>query len=164
MHALRRFIEQQMEDNGWTQSDLVRQSGLSKQHLSKMLNDDRERLTRLPSEDTLLGLAQGLRVPLTVVVLRAAQACGVPVDVTEVEVGSARALTTDQLLSEVRRRIDAGEARDGTATNRAGGAGDNVHHLDPPRPPTMAEIESGQAAAFRRRRRPKDGPTGDSHT
>src|SRR5687768_13420325 len=109
-----------MEDNGWTQSDLVRQSGLSKQHLSKMLSDERERLPRLPTQDTLLGLSRGLRVPLNTVVLRAAQACGVPVDVTEVEVSSARSLSTDQLLAEVRRRIDEAGDADGTATNRAG--------------------------------------------
>lgn len=155
MHALRRFIEQQLEDNGWTQSDLVRQSGLSKQHLSKMLNDDRDKLARLPTEETLLGLAQGLRVPLNAVVLRAAQACGVPVDVTEVEVSSARALSTDQLLAEVRRRIRVVEASDGTAKSRAGDAGAKVHRL--PKAPTMDEIDSGKAAAHRTR--PK-GPKG----
>lgn len=149
MHALRRFIEQQLEDNGWTPADLTRQSGLSKQHLSKMLNDDRDKLARLPTEETLLGLAKGLRVPLNTVVLRAAQACGVPVDVTEVEVSSARTLSTDHLLAEVRRRIEAAEVRDGTAKKRAGGAGASVHAL--PKPPTMDEIESGQAAAHRTR-------------
>ena len=162
MHALRRFIEQQLEDNGWTQSDLVRQSGLSKQHLSKMLNDDRDKLARLPSEDTLLGLAKGLRVPLNTVVLRAAQACGVPVDVTEVEVSSARALSTDQLLAEVRRRIESAGASDGTAKTRAGDAGAQVHQL--PKPPTMEEIQSGQAAAHRTRPKGPRSPRGDEQS
>lgn len=155
MHALRRFIEQQLEDSGWTSADLARRSGLSKQHISKMLNDNRDKLARLPTEETLLGLSKGLGVPLNTVVLRAAQACGVPVDVTEVEVSTARALTTEQLLAEVRRRIEAGAA-DGTAKKRAGDAGAEIHHL--PKPPTMAEIEAGQAAAHRTR--PK-GPKGD---
>lgn len=133
MHALRRFIDEQLEVNGWTQADLVRQSGLSKQHLSKMLADDRDRLPRLPTEATLLGLARGLRVPLNVVVLRAAQACGVPVDVTQVEVGSPRALSTEQLLGEVRRRIDLGGAGDGRNATPIGPADgpDNVTELRP---------------------------------
>lgn len=155
MNALRRFIEQQLEDNGWTQSDLVRQSGLSKQHLSKMLNDERDKLARLPTEETLLGLSKGLRVPLNTVVLRAAQACGVPVDVTEVEVSSAKALSTDQLLAEVRRRIETGAA-DGTAKKRAGDAGAQIHQM--PKAPTMEEIADGRAAAHRTRPKGGKGP------
>lgn len=163
MHALRRFIEQQMEDNGWTPTDLVRQSGLSKQHLSKMLNDDRDALPRLPSEQTLLGLAKGLRVPLNTVVLTAARACGVPVDVTEVEVSSPRALSTDQLLAEVRRRIE-GEASDGTATKRAGGAGDNVHQMPGrKRLPSPEEIAAGLDDPSRMVAK-KIRPKGDRHT
>ena len=158
MHALRRFIEQQLEENGWTTADLVRQSGLSKQHLSKMLNDDRDRLARLPNEETLLGLSKGLRVPLTTVVLKAAQACGVPVDVTEVEVVSPRALTTEQLLGEVRRRIEGGVADDAAPTSKAGRAGSNVTKM--PTPPTMDDINEGRAAAHRTRRHRRDSNGG----
>lgn len=159
MHALRSFIEQQLEENGWTASDLARQSGLSKQHVSKMLNDDRERLVRLPTEETLLGLSQGLRVPLTTVVLRAAQACGVPVDVTEVEVASPRSLTTEQLLAEIRRRIEGGVA-DAAPTSEAGQAGHNVRRM--PTPPTEEDFRMGRAAAQRMSTKP--GKPGERRT
>jgi glycosyltransferase involved in cell wall biosynthesis len=92
-------------------------------------------------------------VPLNTIVLKAAQACGVPIDVTEVAVASPRALSTDQLLEEVRRRIEGGVA-DAAATNEAGQAGSNVKDL--PKPPTMDDINEGRAAAHRTRRR-RDG-------
>lgn len=168
MHALSRFIEEQLEVNGWTQADLVRQSGLSKQHLSKMLADDRDRLPRLPTEATLLGLARGLRVPLNVVVLRAAQACGVPVDVTQVEVGSPRAMSTDQLLAEVRRRIELGGAGDGRDTASIGPADgpDNVRPLPerpsaPPIPKDVAAHIEDQPSEGRRRRKAQDDSATD---
>lgn len=123
MHALRAFIEDQMQRNQWTQADLSRQSGLSRQHLSKMLADSREQLPQLPDRSTLLALAKGLHVAPSVVVLRAAMACGIPVEVTEVEVPSASALTTDQLLAEVRRRIEVGSDERSAPNKEAGQAG-----------------------------------------
>lgn len=138
MHALRAFIEDQMQRNQWTQADLSRQSGLSRQHLSKMLADSREQLPQLPDRSTLLALANGLHVAPSVVVLRAAMACGIPVEVTEVEVPSASALSTDQLLAEVRRRIEVGSDERAAPIKGAGQAG---HRPDIHTPTAAIELK-----------------------
>lgn len=126
MHELRAFIESQMEKNRWTQADIAAQSGLSKQHISKMLKDERDVLPQLPDRDTLVALGRGLRVPVSAVVLRAAKACGVPVDVTEIAVPAAGELTDSQLLAEVARRL---EARDDSASSTEPDGADNVSGL-----------------------------------
>jgi transcriptional regulator with XRE-family HTH domain len=154
MHPFRAYIEDQLGRNQWTQADLARQSGLSKQVVSRLLTDEREQLARLPSQETLTGLARAFRVPLSVVVLKAAQACGVPVDVTEVAVPAAEELTTDQLLAEVRRRIEGGGV-DAASIERAGRAGhekSNVHELQPPPPDEIERaIREGRMAAHKTR-------------
>lgn len=54
MHELGRFIQNLMDQEGMTQSDLARRAGLSRQHVHGMLKA--EKLTRLPAGSTIDGL------------------------------------------------------------------------------------------------------------
>ncbi|MBH0121525.1 helix-turn-helix transcriptional regulator [Rhodococcus sp. CX] len=116
MHEFKRFIQQQLDARGWKQADLVRASGLSRSHVSKLIRDNREHLGQMPDDDTIAGLSRGFNVPEDVVRTAASRALvgyeddGRPIhlDLTEV--------STDALLQEVRRRIEETGARHGTGT------------------------------------------------
>lgn len=118
-------------------------------------------LKNFPDPLTIQGLARGLGVSVTEVVLASARSLGLPVrdlgDVASIDPTGLTDEQADAVRHVVRAFRGSGqEATDGTATKQAGGAGQNVHAL--PTPPTVEEFQSGQAAAFRRRpRRPKDG-------
>ena len=58
MHELGRFIQNLMDQEGMTQADLARRSGLSRQHIHGMLKA--EKLTRLPAGTTIDGATQSL--------------------------------------------------------------------------------------------------------
>ena len=53
MHPYRKFIHSEMDARGWKPADLARRSGLSRQTLSKILNDDRARLGQMPDDSTI---------------------------------------------------------------------------------------------------------------
>jgi transcriptional regulator with XRE-family HTH domain len=78
MHALGKFIQHRLDARGWKQIDLVRASGLTKQVVSRLLSDDE--LHRMIAQPTIEGLAKGLGVEETVIILKSAEAIGVPVD------------------------------------------------------------------------------------
>lgn len=62
--ALALFLRTQLESRGWTQSELARRCGLSRQHVSRLLN--RQSIIarrRLPSDETFAKLADGLGIP-----------------------------------------------------------------------------------------------------
>lgn len=62
--ALAPFLKNQLESRGWTQSELARRCGLSRQHVSRLLT--RQRVIarrRLPSDETFAKLADGLGIP-----------------------------------------------------------------------------------------------------
>ena len=129
MHEFKRFIQQQLDARGWKQADLVRASGLSRSHVSKLMRDNREHLGQMPEADTIAGLARGFSLPEETVRTAASRALvgyeddGHPIqfDLTEV--------STDVLLQEVRRRIESTGAHHGSGTEeeqesrpQAGGA------------------------------------------
>lgn len=60
MHEYKLFSQEQMDQRGWRQPDLVRASGLSGANGSRILNDERPRLGQMPDESTLVALARGL--------------------------------------------------------------------------------------------------------
>ena len=74
MHEFKRFIQQQLDARGWKQADLVRASGLSRSHVSKLMRDDREHLGQMPEADTLAGLARGFTIPEEIVRTAASRA------------------------------------------------------------------------------------------
>lgn len=104
MHPFRSFIQQKMDGRGWTRSDLARQSGLSTQHVSKLLSDDRDRLDRMPDHSTIAALSKAFDVAEDVVLLEAARAYGVPID-APVETARASAVSDDELLLELGARL-----------------------------------------------------------
>ncbi|MFL0156356.1 helix-turn-helix domain-containing protein [Mycobacteroides chelonae] len=64
MSALAPFLKNQLESRGWTQSELARRCGLSRQHVSRLLT--RQSVIarrRLPSDETFAKLADGLGIP-----------------------------------------------------------------------------------------------------
>jgi transcriptional regulator with XRE-family HTH domain len=117
VHALTRFIRDRMDQPPvMSQADLAKASGLSKQVISNLCADDREQLDRLPSERTINGLAAALAggnvdVLLTVI----GEAMGLPMN--RVVTADATALSNDELLAEIARRLRGGrESAPGTVT------------------------------------------------
>lgn len=106
MHEYRRFVQQQLDDRGWSPADLVRRSGLSRQLISKILNDDRHHLGQMPDDSTLEGLAQGFGVPAEVVRTAAARSLVGYTDDGSALTIQLRDVSTEALLNEIRRRIE----------------------------------------------------------
>ncbi|MEC4841263.1 helix-turn-helix transcriptional regulator [Mycobacteroides chelonae] len=62
--ALASFLRSQLESRGWTQSELARRCGLSRQHVSRLLTRQSVIVRRrLPSDETFAKLADGLGIP-----------------------------------------------------------------------------------------------------
>jgi transcriptional regulator with XRE-family HTH domain len=108
MHELRRFITDQMDARGWTQADLSRASGLSKQLVSTLYLDDRDRLDAMPSRDTLAALARAFHVAVESISLIAARAYGIPVDAPAV-VPTLEGFPSSELAAELQRRLTQAE-------------------------------------------------------
>ncbi|KMV18302.1 hypothetical protein ACT17_11750 [Mycolicibacterium conceptionense] len=109
MHEYRRFIQQQLHERGWKSADLVRQSGLSRQLISKILNDTRDHLGQMPDDTTLEGLARGFGMKVELFRTAAARSLVGYVDDGEALTIQLRDISTDALLNELRRRIDGVE-------------------------------------------------------
>jgi|GEM_PF-5545197 len=136
MHEYRRLVQETMDLKGLRPAEVARRAGLSRQTLSKILNDDRELLTQRPDLETAKALASGLELRVDVVLAAVTQSMGLPV---QVSVAGLQQATDDQLLAEVRRRMGAAredqpdheeqpdarerEEPDGSAPARGGGAG-----------------------------------------
>ncbi|MEV0538236.1 helix-turn-helix domain-containing protein [Nocardia salmonicida] len=109
MHEFRRYIEAEMASRGWKQADLVRASGLSRSHVSKLLRDDRDRLGQMPDETTLEAIAGAFGVSMEIPRTAASRALagyaddGIPLQV------DLRSVPTDLLVREIQRRAAAAE-------------------------------------------------------
>lgn len=79
MHALGQYLDQQARSRGWTTSELARRAGLTKQSVANLLSPDKDHLGRMLEPRTFNGLAGALGVPAEVLVLKAAEAMGIPV-------------------------------------------------------------------------------------
>lgn len=104
MHDYRRLVQETMDAKGLRPAEVARLTGLSRQTLSKLLNDDREVLTQRPDLQTAEALAEGLGLRVEVVLAAIASSMGLPV---KVSVAGLQEATDDQLLAEVRRRMRA---------------------------------------------------------
>lgn len=103
-HAFRRFIEGSMAQRDWLQSDLVRESGITKQVVSGLLNDPRERLDRLPHDKTVNGLARAFGVERGVVLTAIGEAMGLPMQEPTI-LYDATGVTNENLLRELADRL-----------------------------------------------------------
>lgn len=104
MHALRRFIQQELDARGWQAHDLAKASGLSRQLISKLVNDDREILPQLPRTTTLEALAQAFNVTTAHVTTVAVEALGVPGVNAPAIVHQIEEADDEELLRELLRR------------------------------------------------------------
>ncbi len=119
-HAYRAFIRAEMDARGWKPADLARRSGLSKQTLSKILNDDRPHLGQMPDQSTVEGLAAAFGVPVERVRKAAAQSLvGYVGDQTD----SLDDYSTEYLLEVIRRRVATDLPMAARSTDPASGKG-----------------------------------------
>lgn len=104
MHALQRLLRDGLARTGWNQADLARESGLSKQVVSKLLREDRAPVARLLQDKTVEGLARALRVDSGVVRAAIAEEMGLPGAEVQV-VYDARGVADEDLVRELARRL-----------------------------------------------------------
>ena len=103
MHPYRKFIQGEMDARGWKPADLARRSGLSRQTLSKILNDDRVHLGQMPDDSTIDKLAAAFGVPTDRVRQLAARSL---LGYSESEdVDGLDSYSTEYLLEVIRRRV-----------------------------------------------------------
>lgn len=106
MHAYRKFVQMEMDKRGWTAADLQRSSGLTKQNLSRLLNDERVQMQQRPDGTTVTALARAFGVDEIVVLSYVAEAMGLPT--ARVEVAAAADLSNDELLRVLAERLSRG--------------------------------------------------------
>ncbi|HJF51249.1 MAG TPA: helix-turn-helix domain-containing protein [Brachybacterium paraconglomeratum] len=110
MHAYRKFVQDEMDKRGWTAAELSRASGLSRQNLSRILNDDRDVLQRRPEPTTITSLSRAFQLSEDAVLSFVAEAMGFRSE--RVSVPDASALSDDELLRILAERLRKG-SRDG---------------------------------------------------
>ena len=88
----------------WQAADLARASGVSKQVLSSILGDARERITQRPSDATVNGLARAFNLHPDVVLLAVGEAMGIPVS-RPVIVNDAAGLSDEDLVRALSTRL-----------------------------------------------------------
>lgn len=109
MHEYRRFVQDHLDQRGWRQADLVRASGLSRAHVSKIMRDDRDRLGQMPDESTMARLAKAFSVSIETVRTAASRALRGYADDGEALTTDLSTVSIDALLMEIRRRVEANE-------------------------------------------------------
>lgn len=109
-HALAAFIRERTDEKGWRNADLVRESGLSRQVVSKHLNDEREVIARLPDKATLEGFAKAFGVPVDFLIGKAVESLGLGYTSGDF-VNSVATVHDRELLAELRRRLDSAKPR-----------------------------------------------------
>lgn len=127
MHAYRRFVQEQMDEHRWRAADLARHSGVSKQVISTLLNDDREVLSRPPRKSTIKGFARafGGADMEQRLWLRVAASMGLPLG-DEVLVADPGRLSNHDLVRELQSRL-----RPERHLRSAAYEGDGDHGEDP---------------------------------
>lgn len=105
MNRLGAYVRAEMADRGWTLADLTRGTGLDESDLMPILSKDW--LADWPTSQVIDALARALHVPARELVLRAAEACGLSVDLEASPAGLADA-SNEQLMRELRRRLALG--------------------------------------------------------
>ncbi|EFQ82741.1 hypothetical protein HMPREF0063_11950 [Aeromicrobium marinum DSM 15272] len=104
-HAFRDFLQQGLDDRTWRQADLVRESGMSRALVSKLLKDQRDVLPRPPEQATVEGIAKAFRVPPATVWQVVARAMGLPTEALPTIVHELKDATDHELLDEISQRM-----------------------------------------------------------
>ncbi|MFG3478859.1 helix-turn-helix domain-containing protein [Streptomyces sp. NPDC047980] len=74
-NALQELVKSRLEQQGWSYGDVARRGGIPRSTVHHLATAGR--LTRMPQQATLEGLARGLELPLDTVRRAAAEACGI---------------------------------------------------------------------------------------
>lgn len=104
MHELGRYLQRKLDDHGWTVSELIRRTGLSRQTVYNLINDTREHMDQTPQRKTVNGLAKALGVSPIEILTVSAQALGVPVEALPPE-NSLSTASDQQILMELAARL-----------------------------------------------------------
>lgn len=174
MHALRRFVTESLNARGMTAAEFGRAGGLSNQHVSQLLNDERERMASMPKHKTIEGISRALNVPEPYVVAIAVEAMGY-------DLGEARtaadlsSLHDEALLTELSARLksrrgreDVGNDERSAANERAPGSGANLtagpwpEKERPPAPPADAAARSQKGKGKTQEARERQDIEGES--
>ncbi|MEE6273480.1 helix-turn-helix transcriptional regulator [Georgenia sp. MJ206] len=108
MHALRAFIQEQMDARGWAPTDLARASSLSKQTVSNLLAQQDGPMTRMLRPETITGLARAFAVNELVILAKIGEAMGLPVS-EPVVVYDASRVPNEDLIRVLTERLRAKE-------------------------------------------------------
>ena len=104
-HAYRALVEGEMTRRGWNSTQVASHSGLSKQLVSQIVNDERESLRMMPHRATVTSLADAFGIPANVIWVSIAQAMGLPIDTVPSVVREVETASDDELINELRRRL-----------------------------------------------------------
>lgn len=155
MHALRRFLQDGLDARGWKPADLYRASGLTRQRIYQMLDDDRDVLPAMPARETLEGIAGAFRVSMPAVVAVVFEAMGYSLAEARAAVDLS-SVSNDELIEEIASRLDR------SSVHRASGApGLRALPASPPVPDDVAARRERQPSTARERRRVQDEVAGD---
>lgn len=133
MHEYSRYVKSEMDKRKWNQNDLAKKAGLTRQVVSAIVTDNRERLTNIPSDKTMDGLAKAFGVDPAVIRANVALAMGLPV---EVKRASTSDISDSELIMELSRRLE--KARNDSSpstTQEPGASGEAVEVEKTPEPP-----------------------------
>lgn len=120
MHAYRKFVQDEMDKRGWTAAELSRASGLTRQNLSRLLNDDRDVLQRRPEPSTVTGFAKAFRMSEDQVLSYVAEAMGFKP--ARISVSDVSALSNEELLRVLAERLNRGGTHERPADPTAAAA------------------------------------------
>ncbi|MGO2311658.1 MAG: helix-turn-helix domain-containing protein [Brachybacterium tyrofermentans] len=133
MHAYLRFIRTEMDKRGWTAADLSRASGLSRQHLSRILGDDRSELQRKPEGSTIDAFAKAFGVSPDYVLAYVAEAMGFPS--SPISAPDASALSDDELIRILAERLRRAHGHGGNAEADGSASGPASNPVEDPAQP-----------------------------
>lgn len=133
MHEYSRHVKSEMDKRKWNQNDLAKKAGLTRQVVSAIVTDNRERLTNIPSDKTMDGLAKAFGVDPTVIRASVALAMGLPV---EVKRASTSDISDSELIMELSRRPE--KARNDSPTISYAGTGNTRRNGPKPEDPATA--------------------------
>lgn len=114
MHAYSRYVKREMDSRHWNQNELAKRAGLTRQVVSNIVKDTRERLTQVPDDKTITGLAKAFAVNPDVVRAQVALAMGLPVNVVRAEIDT---VSDAELVTELARRLKVAAHDTGTVTS-----------------------------------------------
>ncbi|MGW7365560.1 helix-turn-helix domain-containing protein [Streptomyces sp. NPDC054841] len=110
-NALQVLVKSRLERQGWSYGDVARRGGIPRSTVHHLATA--ERVTRMPQQATLEGLAKGLELPLDSVRRAAAEACGIhlyfeePADTTADPEVATLIASVQRLSTADRRHVTA---------------------------------------------------------